>query len=369
PGTDTIVARSGDDLYQWNPRQPDLPPHLPLDAWTPDPQLAKDLRYQINSEGEVWTYDLRRTRVVESRRLDHPPVERALMALGVGPDGLIYGGAYQSYQLFRYDPRRDELTTLGSYDPTWSGEPYSFTTRGPELIIASYTNGHVAAYDPSKPWHCTAMERLNPRVLGFFGQQVYRPYSVAAATDERIWAVGPAGWGSTGAGVAWLDPATGTSHSTRLERTPSDILPLPGNQLLICDWDRLVWWDGTADRELAAAKVDVGIQGAVLLPGAPPRIAYVGGPVVVVASLPQPGQVKVELTSQGPIPGQHLQRYSRGVVIGGPQGFATCRLPEGTWRQLANVPLGLRYAFVCHDDVVYFHRGSALMALAIPPEG
>jgi hypothetical protein len=288
----------------------------------------------------------------------------------VGPDGCIYGGAYQSTALFRYNPRTDELVNLGNHHPGWSGETYSFAVRGPELICSSYTNGAVVAYDPAKPWECSIKARINPRRLGFFGQRVYRPVSTAVAEDGRIWAVGPAGWGSTGAGIAWLDPNTGASHATDLSRAPTDLLALPGHQLLLSDHDRFVWWDATADRPIAAAPLPASAAGTVLLnAGPPPRVAFCSGPQVTVATLPEPGQITVEATYDGPIPAVHLARYSRGVVVGGPQGFASLNLETGQWRHFCDAGLGLRYAFVVHDDVVYFTQGASLLAVAIPGEG
>ena len=74
----------------------------------------------------------------------------------------------------------------------------------------------------------------NPRSVGMFGQYVYRPYACCVAQDGRIWAVGAAGWGTSGGGVAWIHPDSGQSHATHLPDVPLGILPLAGNRLMVC---------------------------------------------------------------------------------------------------------------------------------------
>jgi len=367
PGTDTIAACDGNKVYQWNPKQADLPPTLSLESFQPKERLALAMKYHVDTEGQVWVYNRSRTEVMETLDLPQPPAQRRLFALGVGPDGCTYGGAYQSTALFRYNPRTDELNNLGNHNPGWSGETYSFAVQGGELLCSSYTHGALVAYDPAKPWECSIKARVNPRRLGFFGQQVYRPYSTAVSENGRVWAVGAAGWGSTGAGIAWLAPETGKSHATVLPRAPTDVLALPGNQLLVSDHDRFLWWDGTRDAQIAAAALPFPAAGAILLSsGPPPRVAFCSGQKVAIVALPEPGKLRVEATFDAPIPAAHLAKYSRGVVVGGAKGFASVNVETGQWHHFCDSALGTRYAFVVHDDVVYFTQGASLLSVGIP---
>jgi hypothetical protein len=289
------------------------------------------------------------------------------MSLAVGPEGCVYGGAYQSTELFRYDPKAKELKTLGDHHPGWSGETFSYTIWKGELITASYTNGAIVAYDPKKPWKAEIGKMINPRRVGFLGQYVYRPMSICVSEDGRVWAVGPAGWGTTGNGIAWIDPVTGKTEATQLPDYASDILPLPGNRLLTVGSGRLRWWDGTKNQEIAACTPPAPFTSAVLLePGHSSRILFSSEGELLIGSADTSGQLTIEKRFPCPVPCTRVLPYQGEAVIGGPKGFAVVNLKTGASQTFCSTPIGHRWAFAVTEGAVFFNSGAELMTAPLP---
>lgn len=209
----------------------------------------------------------------------------------------------------------------------------------------------------------------NPRALGMFGQFVYRPYACCAGDDGRIWAVGAAGWGTAGGGVAWLNPSTGQSGSSHLPDTPLGVLPLPGKRLLVCSGSQIRWWDAASDRLTAVASWPTGVaSGYAILNSSPPRVLCVGGKKGAVLTLGDPGQVRLDRQFEAPLSCEDLRPWRDGkFVVGGPGGFATLDPRTGTWHHFTDAPLGHRWAFAVLGDTVYYHSGPHLMAVDVPP--
>jgi hypothetical protein len=368
PGTDTAVACDGKVIYQYDPRRPDLPPTLPMRDFRPPPDLELAMRYDVTTDCRVLVYDRLHKKVVRSITPEQPAAARNLFSLGVGPDGKVYGGAYQSTQLFRYDPKSGELAMLGDHHPGWSGETFSYAVWKDELITASYTNGAVVAYNPKKPWKAQIGKMINPRRVGFLGQRVYRPLSICVAEGGKIWAVGPAGWGTTGGGIAWIDPRTGKTEATPLPDGPQDIVPLPGNRLLFLSAGRLRWWDGTTNREIASALPPgafVSIE--PLEPGRiGTRFLCATANELLIVSAGTPGKADVEKRIPSPIPCARALVYDGQAIVGGVQGFAVVDLQTGTTDHFCSTPLGLRWAFVVAQGAVYFHSGPQLRKAPLP---
>lgn len=369
PGTDTAVACDGKVVHQYDPRRPDLPPTVPMDRFTPPPDIALTLRYALTSDCRILEYDRLRKNVVRSIKPAQPKVARNLHSLTVGPDGYVYGGAYQSTELFRYNPRTKELKVLGDHHPGWSGETFSYTVWKGELVCASYTNGAMVSYNPKKPWKAEIGKMENPRRLGFLGQRVYRPLSTCVSEDGRVWSVGPAGWGTTGGGIAWIDPITLKTESTPLPGDAQDILPLSKNRLLVTSNGLLRWWDSATNKEIAQVAPPIPVNSATLLEsGNPARILLASTNELLIVTAEEPGKVEILQRFASPISCSRALVYKKKAVVGGSQGFATVDLATGAARHFCTTPLGHRWAFAVTEGAVFFHNGPRLMTAPLPEE-
>ncbi len=360
PDTDTITTCDGKQVYLWNPREGNKAME-PRD-FAPPPALALEMKYAVTTDLHVLEYDRARLRVVGEETYEQPRVQRGLFGLGVGPDGCVYGGAFQSTHLFRYDPAKEELRDLGDHNPGWSGETYSFCRRGQELVCASYTNGAIVLYDPAAPWQCDSVRQINPRLVGCLGQFTYRPLACAATSDGRVWGVGPAGWGSTGGGVSWVDPQTGKTGSARLPTAPFAIAELQPGTLIVCDGAALRWWDADKNAPLATAAWPAGGAGAAVLMGPPPaaRLACCVGRNLQVLRLPEPGKVEIEMTSPLPVAASRVLWDGTRLIVGGGNGIAELDPQTGQWTKLCSMGPGCQYAFEATAEGIYFTRGPQL---------
>jgi len=332
------------------------------------PTRLRELKYGVTTGLPVLEYDRCRLKAVREKTYEQPRVQRGLFGLGMGPDGCIYGGAYQSTHLFRYDPKTDKVTDLGDHNPGWSGETYSFCQRGQELVCASYTNGAVVLYDPARPWECDNVKQINPRFAGCFGQYTYRPLACTAASDGKVWGVGPAGWGSTGGGVSWVDPQTAKSGSTRLGTAPFAIGELEPGQLIVCDGAALRWWDAAKNVEIAHAAWPGGGAAAAALMVAPDvprpaRLAVLDAQNLHVLRLPEPGKAEVEVTTPLPFAASRVLWDGTKLIIGG-AGVAEFGPATGQWTKLCAAGPGCPYAFVATAEGIYFTSGPNLYRLA-----
>ncbi len=364
PGSDTALTCDGAQIHSFDPHQPGQAASQPVAAFTPPASLALELRWEVSTDCRVLEYDAVRLQVRRAQSPPQPPVERGLFGLGTGPDGKVYGGAFQSTLLFACNPDTEAWEVLGDHHPGWGGETYSFAARGHELICASYTNGALVAYDPQRPWDCETGRMTNPRLLGFLGQQVYRPYNTCVDEQGRIWSVGPAGWGSTGGGVAYLDPRTGQGASTALTEAPIDVVPLGGDQLLVCHPRWLRWWQGATNAESAHLDTPLTLVSATGLDGERVLLASRGEVWVVRATLP--GHLETLCRHPSPLPLTRALVWKGQAVIGGPDGFAVLDLETGKSQIFCNTPLGSRLAFALAGGKVFFHQGTHLRCTSLP---
>jgi hypothetical protein len=367
PATDTIAASDGQLVQLWSPLAADQQESVPLDEFRAPDRLIAEMSYGVSSELRVVELQWSTRSVVREIPVPPVPAARRLFALGIGPDGSVYGGAYQNMHLFRYDPRSQELDDLGNHSPRWSGETYSFTVRQGELVAASYVKGGVVLYDPAKPWQSGSGQDANPRFVGSFGQYVYRPYAVAAASDGRIWGVGAAGWGTTGGGIAWLDPDSGRTESRRLPDTPWMIAELDPATLLVASEGRLRWWDPKTNRERASVSYPRGrVSDVVLLLAGPrPLIAFCDAAGLHLASLPRPGKLQIVKSFPCPVACAKMLWEGGRLIVGGPNGIAELDLSNGRWLVLSNYTT-TRWAFAATSDAVYFTRGAELLSVPRP---
>jgi hypothetical protein len=239
--------------------------------------------------------------------------------------------------------------------------------RGNELVCASYTNGAVVAYIPSQEWDCQRGAMRNPRLLGFFGQQVYRPLSTCVSSDGTIWSVGPAGWGSAGGGIGSISPSGGKAETVAFPDVPLRILPLPRNRLLVCSDSLFRWWDGTANTEIAVARLPVRCVDACLVEEEPSStVVLAAASELLVADVSIPGTLRIIRRYSSPVPCDRvLARPGRLIICGG-KGFAEFDLATGTAIHFCETPPGSRWAIALTGEAVYFSVGSHLMKAVLP---
>jgi len=365
PGTDTIAAGAGGLVHLWNPRE--AARTVPLAEFSPAPALVRAMQFSVTSDLRVLEHDARRTHVVREREFAQPRVQRRLFGLGLGPDGCIYGGAFQSTHLFRSDPRSGELRDLGDHHPGWGGETYSFCLRGGELVCASYVNGAIVLYDPVKAWDCTYENQKNPRFAGYFGSYTYRPFACTADSRGHVWGVGQAGWGITGGGISWIDPATGQQGTARLPGAPYFVSEVTPGTLLLGDEDTLRWWDAATNTELAHCAWPNGKTPAavVMTDGAEVRLAFCDAQGLHIARLPAPGKLEIERSFPLPVDTTRLLWDGRRLIAGG-TGMAELDPATGKWIKFCALGPDLAFAFVATAEAVYFSRKAELLTVARP---
>ena len=109
-----------------------------------------------------------------------------IFAVGLGPDGRIYGSSMLPLRLFVYDPDNGSLVNLGraSYG---DGEIYSMGMLDGKLYLCSYPNARLSFYDPKKPLRFGNLEEDNPRYLGPLGGEQDRPRAMIAGPYGRVY--------------------------------------------------------------------------------------------------------------------------------------------------------------------------------------
>lgn len=362
PGTDTIAACAGATVHLWHPRAGART--QPLAEFQPAATLAREMQFGVTTDLRVLEYSRHRTQVAAQRTLPQPRVERGLFSLGLGPDGCIYGGAFQSMHLFRFDPRTGELRDLGDHHPGWSGEIYSLCARGRELVCCSYIDGAVVLYDPTQPWACDHQQRINPRFVGCLGKFTYRPFACTTDHRGRVWAAGYATWGLKGGGVTWLDPDTGATGTTPLPGAPYFIAELTPGLLLVADETTLHWWDAATNTACATQQwATAPVHDVALL--APDRLAFVTDTHLHFATLAAPGRLDLGATHALPFATTRLL-WSHGRLVAGGAGIAEFDPATGTWTHLSVTGPSPRYAFAATRDAVFFTAGPRLLSVPRP---
>jgi hypothetical protein len=290
-----------------------------------------------------------------------------MFSLGVGPDGKVYGGTYQSTLLFQHDPATGSTKVLGDHHPGWSGETYYYVVRGRELVCASYTNGAIVVYDPASPWDCERGAMKNPRFIGFLGQKVYRPFSTCISEDGRIWSVGPTGWGSVGGGIGRCDPESKEIQTTALGEVPHSVLPLRENKLIVCSDSLVRWWDATTNKPLSDVKLAFQCLDACLSgPGPGSLLMLSASRELLLVDVSSPGRTRVIKTIKLGLPCSRVINWSGLIVVGGEKGFGTVDLSSGAVNHFCSTPLGSRWAFTAASGSVYFGSGGHLMRARLP---
>lgn len=367
PGTDTMFACDGKHVHTYNALQPELAETIPVDEFTPPPELDLEMRYGMTTDCHILEYDNLRLNIVNTIKPPQPDSERVLYGVGVGPEGKVNGGAYQNTLLYCCDSETGNTQVLGDHHPGWAGQTYSFAIMGDELLCASYIQGAVVAYDPTKPWDSEPGRMVNPRRIGFFGQQVYRPFGLIVAEDGRIWSVGPAGWGSTGGGIAHMDPTTGKTESVALPEWPWDVIEIPNGRLLICGEEHLRWWDCRGNRQIGEIQPPVAVVTSALVElGPPAKILMASEREIMLVSVGEPGELDVLWKIDSPIQIARILVHEGRAVVAGPDGLAMLNMATKKVTVFCDTPLSNRFGIAVTAGKVFFHNEAHLMAASLP---
>ena len=149
------------------------------------------------STGAVWTHEL-----------DLPGEPTNITALHSGPDGKIYGGTYETNQMFSYDPETEQTHVLGHIAPGNNGEILSMQMVDGKLFTGSYHSNIVTVFDPEMEWNPGTTEGSNPRELGSLGDEQNRPWDMTLGSDGRVWIASSANYGQLGGAITAVDPDT-----------------------------------------------------------------------------------------------------------------------------------------------------------------
>ncbi|PZF82921.1 hypothetical protein C1I92_14785 [Jiangella anatolica] len=146
----------------------------------------------------IWNPQTHAARYIGEDDLQGAP--NSITALGVGPDGAVYVGAFLSPPgMARFDPATGATTLLAG-----AGQVEGFGTYGDHLVFGRYPNAGLLDFDTTRPWSMGT----NPGPAATIGGEQDRPQSFAQVGD--LIAVGSVPKsGRLGGALSLWDPATG----------------------------------------------------------------------------------------------------------------------------------------------------------------
>jgi len=158
-----------------------------------------------------------------------------------GPDGRIYGNTETPITLFAHNPDSGETEVLGN-PVGHAGQVYDSTWIDGKLHMAAYSDCSYTIWDPALPWSFGTEEGSNPRRIGDTTREVQRAGDLILAPDGKHTIVaGIPGYGKSGGGLVFVDPATAEvdvvkqpflpQSPWRLSTTPDDDLLMIGTTL------------------------------------------------------------------------------------------------------------------------------------------
>ena len=146
------------------------------------------------------------------QQLNLPGSPTDITALQAGPNGVIYGGTYETNSLFDYNPTTGMTTNRGVVARGATGEILSIVSAGGKVFMGSYISAILTAYDPTQPWSPGSTTGDNPQNLGRLGvpggSPQYRPWDMAVGSDGNAYAVSGAAYGYLGGALTQIDPST-----------------------------------------------------------------------------------------------------------------------------------------------------------------
>ncbi|TDD68324.1 hypothetical protein E1262_16080 [Jiangella aurantiaca] len=146
----------------------------------------------------VWNPTTKKTLYIGEGDLQGAP--NSITALGSGPDGAVYVGAFLSPPgMARFDPADDSTTLLAG-----AGQVEGFGTYGEHLVFGRYPNAGLLDFDTTRPWSMGT----NPGPPATIAGEQDRPQAFAQVGD--LMAVGSVPKsGRLGGALSLWDPATG----------------------------------------------------------------------------------------------------------------------------------------------------------------
>lgn len=364
PINEAAFTNSGDTIFQFHPLSKSLTKNFNISALSVTPELDLALQYEVTNDCRVIRYDYKEKKIIEQLTPELPTVERNIFSLTAGPDKKIYGGAYQSTLLFQFDPQKNITTVLGDHHPGWSGETYSYVNKGEELLCASYTNGALVAYNPFKNWDCLPGEMNNPRLIGFFGQLVYRPLDICLDKFDNVWAVGPAGWGTNGGGIAKISFQNFKTQSHNFNDIPHSIISLNSSMLVFCSDSIIRWWDVVYDTLIAELTIATPIRSLCqLIENSDTLVFLAERNSIKKVDMSKPGHINILSETHTPISISRIIPNKDEIIFGGSEGIGVLKLKDSIIVKLTPTPLGNRYAFTAIDSTIYFSNKGHLLSI------
>lgn len=146
----------------------------------------------------VWNPTTKATIYIGESDLEGAP--SPIQALGTGPDGAIYAGAFLSPPgMARFDPADDTMAVLPS-----AGQVEGFGSYGNHLVFGRYPNGLLLDYDLDQAWSYGT----NPGPPVQIGAEQDRPQAFAQVGDRLAVGSVPLS-GRLGGALSLWEPATG----------------------------------------------------------------------------------------------------------------------------------------------------------------
>ena len=128
-----------------------------------------------------------------------------IFVVGPGPDNRIYGSSMLPLRLFSYDPENKALANLGKASFA-TGEVYSMGSLEGKLYLCSYPEARLSVYDPKRPLQFGDKEDSNPKDLGPVGEGLYRPRTMLAGPNGKVYIGGYPDYGLLGGALGVYDP-------------------------------------------------------------------------------------------------------------------------------------------------------------------
>ncbi|WP_026876081.1 hypothetical protein [Jiangella gansuensis] len=169
-----------------------------IDMDDPDfPGLSLSMTYYYGRI-YVWNPETKKSAYIGEADLEGAP--NPITALGSGPDGAVYVGAFLSPPgMARFDPTNETTTLLAG-----AGQIEGFGSYGDHLVYGRYPNAGLLDFDTTRPWSMGT----NPGPAAVIDDEQDRPQAFVQVGDRMAVGSVPKS-GRLGGALSLWDPATG----------------------------------------------------------------------------------------------------------------------------------------------------------------